>query len=186
MKRRAVNSALRWMLAAWTLWAFVLACPTVVHSHLGGENPHQHDPSDCVPDAHSYPFAPEALLSGHGGGLCLSAADFHQHGCLPLLGAVKYLPMPTEPCGLRCKAPCGLHCKAPCGWPLAVVAATAQGRRACSSAVTGDHLQLASPVDLSGECIGRSGQREIPAVGAAPSAPLCDRARHERSGVLLA
>ena len=178
MKKLAVENALRWVLAAWTLAASVFVAPTVAHDHPGGCRSHQHDPADCVPDGLSQSFTPEALQNGREGGTCLLAADFHRHGYFLLLGAVKYLPMPSEPASP--------HSKSPCGWETILVVSSARGLRACSNGVAGDHLQLASPADLSVDCICQSGQHEIPALGVALSAPLCDRARHERSGVQLA
>jgi hypothetical protein len=178
MNRPAVENALRWMLAAWTLGASVFVAPTVVHGHVGGRRSHQHHPADCVPDGLSQSFLPEAPRNGYEGRTCLSAADFHRHRSFSLLEAVKYVPMPSEPVSP--------HGKSPCGWETIPVVSSARGLRACSHGVAGDHLQLASPADLSVECICQSGQHKTPAPGAAPSAPLCDRARHERSGVQLA
>jgi hypothetical protein len=178
MKRRTVEIALRWMLAAWTLGASAFVTPTVAHAHPGGYSPHQHDSADCVPDGLSPSFTPEAPKKGYEGRTCLSAADFHHHGCFLLLGAVGYLPTPSEPVGP--------HGQLPCGWETILVVSSAQGLRACSNGVAADHLKLASLADISMECICQSGQDAIPVLGVAPSAPLCDRARHERSGVLLA
>jgi hypothetical protein len=178
MNRSAVKNALRWMLAAWTLAASVFASSTVAHSHPGGCRSHQHDTAGCVPDGLSHSFTPEALPIGHESGARLLAADFHQHPCLLLPGAVKYLPMPSEPAGP--------HSNSPWGWETILVVSSAQGLRACSSGVAEDYLQLASLADRLMECTRQSGQHKIPALGVAPSAPLCDRARHERSGVLLA
>jgi len=144
----------------------------------GGVGSHQHDPADGVPDRLSQSHTPDAPQNGHEGGTCLPVADFHQHGCFLLLGAVKCLPMPSEPVSP--------HSKSPCSWETILVVSSPQGLRACSNGVAGDHLQLASLADRSVECICQSGQHEIPPLAAGPSAPLCDRARHERSGVQLA
>ena len=178
MNKPVVENALRWMLAAWTLGASSFVAPTVVHSHTGGLRSHRHDLADGAPDGLVRSFLPEALRNGYEGRTCLSAADIHQHGRFLLLGAVKYLPMPSEPVSP--------HSKSLCGWETILVVSSAQGLRACSNGVAGDHLQSASLAALSVECTCQSGQQEIIALGVAPSAPLCDRARHERSGVQLA
>jgi len=179
MNKPAVENALRWMLAVWTLWASSSVLPPLVHSHLGGRQPHEHDRAGCVPHGRSCSLAPTALQNGYEGGTCLSAADFHRHGYSRLLGFVKYLPTPTEPSGP--------HGKLRWGWETIVGVSAVRALRACSNGVAGDHwLQSASPADLSVNCVCQSGQHEIPVLGVAPSAPLCDRARHERSGVQLA
>jgi hypothetical protein len=178
MKKLAVENALRWVLAAWTLAASVFVAPTVAHGHPGGHRSHQHDPADCVADGQWESFTPKALQDGHEGETCLSAADFHRHGYFLLLGAVKYLPIPSEPVSP--------HSKSLCGWETILVVSSAQGSRASSNGVAGNHSELASLADLSVDCIWQAGQHEMHALGAAPCAPLCDRARHERSGVLLA
>jgi hypothetical protein len=179
MKKLAVEKALRWMLAAWTLVAFVSAAPTVVHSHSDGYRSHQHDPAARVPDGLTQSLTPRALQDGCEGGSHLSAADFHKHGGVWLLGFVKYLPTPTKPVSSDSESRC-------CGSEPMPVVVSAQGWRACSNGVAGDYLQSVSLAALSVECICQSGQQETPVLGVAPSAPLCDRARHERSGVLLA
>lgn len=178
MNKLAVESALRWMLAAWTLLATTFASPTFAHSHLEGGSPHGHDRSDCVSADLPQPSRPGDDQGGYHGGMSLSGADFHEHRCLLLLGAVEYLPITSEPGSS--------HQKSPCSWETIIVVSAAQGIRACSNGLAVDHLQLASLANRSVDCICPSGQHEIPVLDAAPSAPLCDRARHERSGVQLA
>ena len=175
MKRLAVENAMRWTLAACTLCASVFASSAVLHSHPGGKSPHQHEQADPVLNALSHSIAPKALAGGCEGGTYLSDADLHQHGYLLLLGAVKYLPISGSP-----------HGKSPCGWETLIIAvSTAPGLRACSNGAVAGHFELVALADLSG-CICLSGQREIPSSSAAPGSLLCDRARHERSGVQLA
>ena len=152
MTKPAVENVVRWMLAAWTLGASSFASPTVVHGHWGGNRPHQHDRAITF-RVISHSFAPEALQDGHEGGTYLSAADVHQHGRLLLLGAVKYLPMPSEPSGP--------HDKSPCGWETIIAVSAAQGVRTWSKGLAVDHSGLASLADLSVGCICQSKQHEI-------------------------
>lgn len=178
MNKSAVENVLRWMLAAWTLLATTFAFPTFAHSHFDGDRPHGHDRSDCVSADLPQPSRPGDDQGGYHGGMSLSGADFHEHRCLLLLGAVEYLPITSEPGSS--------HQKSPCGWETIIAVSAAQGIRACSNGLAVDHLQLASLANRSVDSICPSGQNEIPVLDAAPSAPLCDRARHERSGVQLA
>jgi hypothetical protein len=174
MNKFAVENALRGVLAAWMLLATTFASSTLSHSHSEGYRPHGHDRSDCVSAASN----PGADRGGHHDEMSLAGADSHQHRFLVLLGAVEYLPMPSEPASP--------HDKSPCGWDTIIAVSAAQGIRACSNGLAVDHLQLASLANRSVDCICPSGQHEIPVLDVAPSAPLCDRARHERSGVQLA
>jgi hypothetical protein len=178
MKNRSVENPLRWMLAAWSLLATMLGSSAFVHSHSGGDQPHRHARSAWVPNAPSHPFVPGAAQGSYEGGLCLSAADFHRHGRILLLGAIKYLPTPGEPA-----IP---HGKSPCDWDTIIAVSAAQRTRACSNGVAVGHCELGSLADFCVGCVCPTGQQEIPALGFAQSAPLCDRARHERSGVQLA
>lgn len=179
MKKLAVENALRCVLAAWTLLATTLGSSIFAHSHIEGDRPHQHDRSDCVSYASAHSCTSVAVEDSHEGDVCLSAADFHQHGCGLLPGAIKYLPTPSAP-----NIP---HGTSPYGWETIIAVSAAQGTRACSNGVAAvGHWQLGSPVDLCVGCVCPTGQHETSVLGVAPSTPLCDRARHERSGVLLA
>jgi len=179
MKKLAVANAMRWMLAAWTLWASSFASPNILHEHPGGGNPHQHDEADLLSNTHAHSIAHEAVASGCESGGFFSAADLHQHRYLLLLGAVKYLPMPTEPVGRHGDSPCG-------GETTIVAVSTAPGLRACSNGGVAGHFGLVPLANLAVGCICPSGRREVPPSDVAPGSLLCDRARHERSGVLLA
>jgi hypothetical protein len=173
MKNTLVENALRWMLAAWMLLATSVTYSAFVHGHSGGDLSHQHDKSDCTL---SHSSAPAAFLGGYDNDVGLSAVDAHRHGCLMLLGAITYHPMPGEPSGS--------HEKSPSGWETIAVSA-AQGVRTLSKGLAVDHSGPASLAVSSISCICESKQRETLYADVAPASPLCDRARHERSGVQL-
>ena len=109
--------------------------------------------------------------------MSLSAVDFHRHGCLVLLGAVTYQPMSGESTNS--------HEKSPIGWETIAISA-AQGVRTLSKGLAVDHSGLVALTILSISCICESKQCETRCAGVAPASLLCDRARHERSGVQLA
>jgi hypothetical protein len=174
MKNVSVENGLRWMLAALMLLATSVTSSTYVHGHSGGNLSHQHDKSGCTL---SRSFAPVAFLGGYNNDVSLSAVDVHRHGCLMLLGTITYQPMSGEPC-------CS-HEKSPSGREMIVTVSAAQGVRTWSKGLTVDHSGLASLAVFSIGCICESKQHETLCAGAAPASPLCDRARHERSGVQL-
>ena len=181
MKKLAVENALRWVLAAWTLGVSVLAPATVVHRHSGGNNPHQHCQPDHAPDASSYSsFVPGALPKSYEGGACPLTADLHKHPGLLLLGAVKHLPVPIEPV-----SPDG---KSPGGWETISTILSARSFRACSASTftLADDFGLVPVADFAVGCVCSKEQREVPTSSISLGSQLCDRARHERSGVQLA
>jgi hypothetical protein len=175
MKNASVENGVRWMLAAWMLLATSVTVPTFVHSHSGGNLSHQHDDSVCD---RSHSLAPAALRDCHDGTISLSAVDVHHHGGLALLGAVTHQPMPGEPSGSHEKSPSGLE--------TIVGVSAAQGIRTLTKGLAVDHSGLASSAAYSIGCICESKPHETLYAGVAPASPLCDRARHERSGVQLA
>ena len=174
MKNASVKNVFRWMLAAWMLLATSVTSSTYVHGHNGGNLSHRHDKSDCTL---SRSFTPAAFYGGYNNDVSLSAVDIHRHGCLAVLGAITHQPMPGEPSGS--------HEKSPSGWETIVVSA-AQGVRTLSKGLAVDHSGPTSLAVLSISCICESKQHENLSASAAPTSPLCDRARHERSGVQLA
>ena len=174
MQNVSVENGVRWMLAAWMLLATSVTVPTFVHSHSGGNLSHQHDNSVCE---RSHSLASAALRDCHDGTISLSAVDVHRHGGLALLGAITHQPMPGEPSGS--------HEKSPNGWETIVIS-TAQGVRTLTKGLAVDRSGLASSTVFSMGCICESKQHETLYAGLAPASPLCDRARHERSGVQLA
>ena len=157
MKNVSVENALRWMLAAWMLLATSVTSSTFVHGHSGGNLSHQHDKSDCTL---SHSFAPAAFHDGHDSDVSLSAVDVHRHGCLVLLGAITYQPMPGEPSGS--------HEKSPSGWETIVAVSAAQGVRTLSKSLAVDHSGLASLAVFSIGCICESKQHETLCAGACP------------------
>lgn len=174
MKILAVENALRWMLAAWMLLATTFPSSTLSHSHFEGDDHHEHGPSDCI----SVAFVPGADRGGHHGEMSLAGADHHRHRFLLLLETVEHLPMPSEPASSQEKSPCG--------WDTIIAVSAAPGIRGHSHGLAVDHSRVASLANRSADCICQSGQREIPSSSAALGSLLCDRARHERSGVQLA
>jgi hypothetical protein len=174
MKNVSVENVLRWMLAAWMLLATSVTYSTYVHGHSGGNLAHGHGKSDCTL---SRSFAQAAFFGGYNNDVSLSAVDIHRHGWLMLLGAIAHQPMPGEPSDS--------HEKAPNGWETIVAISGAQSARTLAKGLTVDHSGLASLAVFSISCIGESKQRETLCAGLAPASPLCDRARHERSGVQL-
>jgi hypothetical protein len=175
MKNVSVENALRWMLAAWMLLATSITSSTYVHGHNGGNFAHQHDRFDY---AISYPSVPAAFQDGHDNDLSLSTVDVHGHRCLGLLGTITCLPMPGEPTDS--------HGKSPIDWETIVAVSATQGARTLVKNLAVDHSGLASLAVFSISCICESKQHETLCAGLAPASPLCDRARHERSGVQLA
>ena len=174
MKNVSVENALRWMLAAWMLLATSVTSSTFVHGHSGGNLSHEHDRYDCT---FSHSSVSATFHDGHDIGISLSAVDVHRHGCLVLLGAITYQPMPGESSGS--------HEKSPSGWETIVAVSAVQSVRTLSKGVALDHCWLESFANLSVGCISPAKQRETLSSGVVVASPLCDRARHERSGVQL-
>jgi hypothetical protein len=174
MKNATVEKTLRWMLAAWMLLAMSVTSSTIVHGHSGGNLSHQHDRPDCTL---SHSMVPAQFHNGHEHEASLSTADVHRHGCITLLGAVAYLPIPDEPVGS--------HGKSPTGWETIVVVSPAHSVRTVSKALTVGEPGLVSIVGVAIGCTCESKQHETRCAGNVPASRLCDRARHERSGVQL-
>jgi hypothetical protein len=171
MKNVSVENAFRWILAASMLLATTVTSSTYVHDHGGGSLSHQHGKSDGTI---SHCFTPTTLHDDHDASVSRSACEFHGHGCLMLFG----LPLPGEPSGS--------HQKLPNGWETIVTVSAAQTIRAPSKSLLGSHFGLASQAVLATGCVCEWKQLEHTCNRAAPAFPLCDRARQERSGVLLA
>jgi len=175
MRSVSVKNAFRWMLAAWMLVATSVASSTYVHGHSGGNLAHQHDEYD---HAGSHPLMSVSVHDGHDDDIVgLSAVDVHRHGCLVLLGTITYQSMPDGTSGSSEKQPCG--------WDTIVAVSAAQGVRALSKGLTADHCALAAPTILAIGCVYEVNRPALACADVAPASILCDRARHERSGVLL-
>jgi len=170
------KDVVRWLLAAWMLLATSMSSVSFVHSHRGGHLTHRHGASD---HAICGPLAPEGVGEDHDAGASLSAVNVHHHGFVTLLGGVTCLPRPSGPTAPQEKSPCNWCCWAATVWAVQVVRAGSDTRIADRFFSFSDPLIAAgAPADLR--------QQATLCAGAAPTAPLCDRARHERSGVLLA
>lgn len=160
------------------LVATSVASSTYVHGHSGGNLAHQHDEYD---HAGSHPLMPVPVHDDYDGHdddfVGLSAVDVHRHGCLVLLGTIAYQSTPDGSSGSPEKHPCG--------WDTIVAVSAAQGVRALSKGLTADHCALAAPTILAIGCVCEAKQPALAYADIAPVSPLCDRARHERSGVLL-
>lgn len=172
--KNTVENAFRCMLAALMLLATSVTSSTIVHGHNGGNLSHQHDQTDS---AILQSCIPTVFHNSHDAGTNLSNANVHLHGCLLLLGKVTFLQTPSEPSGS--------HEKSPCCWETIVAVPSALRVCTLSKGVTIDHSRLASFTCASIEYICQSNQHENLYAGIAPASLLCDRARHERSGVQL-
>jgi hypothetical protein len=179
MKRLTVENTFRWLLAAWMLVATSVASSTYMHSHSGGSLAHQHDEYD---HAASHPVMPVPVHGDHDGHdhdiVSLSAVDVHRHGFLAMLGTITYQSVPDGSSGSSERQPYG--------WDTIVAVSAVQGVRAMSKSVASDHCSLAAPTVLAIGCVCEVKQPALSCADTAPVSPLCDRARHERSGVLLA
>jgi hypothetical protein len=175
MKKGPVKKILRWLLAAWTLLAMSGPSWTYVHSHAGGDVSHRHDESSLTI---SHQPSPSTLHDDHHDAVGATAADIHRHGRLTLLGGMTHDPVPS--------GPSHSHEGAPTRWETIVTVSAAQGGRTLSKVLTVDSFSPLSLPAVAGGSFGESKQPLPFAAGVAPTSPLCDRARHERSGVLLA
>jgi hypothetical protein len=174
MKNSAVESGLRWTLAASMLLMMPLSSTTFVHQHSGGGAAHHHKLTDhsSLPPTSPLPFDDDGDRNGVG----MSAVDVHHHGCLLFLGMVTYQSGPGNPSDSHRQAPRGLE---------TAFVLSPSGVQTFSKSLAADHLQLAASTAVSTGCVGES-MRPVLSPGAfAPASLLCDRARHERSGVQL-
>jgi hypothetical protein len=178
MTRQVLNDGLRGLMAAWLLAVTAFPSSVIAHSHSGGERLHHHGENGCDVGRFATPLrldSPDDLRDREA---CLAADDFHRHGYFGVLGVAKYLPSSGEPCGSECDSPCY--------WEVAL----------------GNAASPCVPTGANGAWVGHWGLAgaadDLPADGICPIAhdgtsacslatsPLCDRARHERSGVQLA
>jgi hypothetical protein len=172
MKNTSVENALRCLLAALMLLATSATHSTYVHGHSGGNRSHEHDGPDCFTRS-QLPVTP---YDGNATSVCLSADDIHRHQCFALFGSITYKSASGEQTDSHGKSTC-------CGTSVIAVSAC-HSVRGLSKNLTADHGGLISVANISSGCVCESKQPESFA-GIAPVSPLCDRARHERSGVLL-
>lgn len=178
MKNLAVENALRWVLAAWTLGVSVFAPTTVVHRHFGGQSPHEHSCFDPAPEATLYSCEPVDLCKGLEFTAFSLPTDLHKHPGFLLLGTVKHVPMPGESNG-----PDG---KSPGGWETISTALSSRCLRVSATSSWADDFELAPVADFCAGCASIREHHEVSTSSDVRCSQLCDRARHERSGVQLA
>jgi hypothetical protein len=172
---KLVEDGIRWTLATWMLLATPITSSTYVHSHNGGCATHRHDGCECASSNSSSPTAHHDDCAASAN---LFARDTHRHGCLVWFGTITSHSTPDNSSGP--------HGKNPCDWETIVAVSAAQTIRAPSKNLLGSHFGLASQAVLATGCVCELKRLEPSCTGTAPVSPLCDRARHERSGVLLA
>lgn len=176
MLSKSIVNVFRCLLAAWMLLATSITSSIYAHSHDCGYVAHQH--VGCDHRTHDSNF----LHDEHGGYSSVSAAKTHHHGFLFLPGIAACLPSSEHE---RTSLPGD---KSPCSWCVWVgVVSTAK----CADISPQKELKIVRPAaDYSStalrECLCISKQQTSYCTGAVFVLPLCDRARHERSGVLLA
>jgi uncharacterized protein YcbX len=175
MRNTSVTNALRWMLAAWMLLA-TSVMSSVIHGRSGGYLSYQHDKSDCTPWCSS---VTAAFHGDHEDDASRFAVDVHRHVPLALLGTTKCLPSSDHPTVPHDRSQCSW-----CAWVDAV--SVAQVVRISSKELTIDQFWPGCLTSALIDGFGESKQYATLCSGIAPSFPLCDRARHERSGVQLA
>lgn len=173
MRNTSAENALRCLLVALMLLATSVTHSTYVHGHSGGNHSHEHSGAND----HTRSQLPVTSHDGNETSVCLSADEVHRHQCLALLGAITYKSLPGRQTDSHDKSTC-------CGTPIVAVSAS-HSVRSLSKSPAVDHSGLASLAVLSISCICESKQHETLCAGLAPATPLCDRARHERSGVQL-
>ena len=178
MKNLAVESALRWVLAAWTLAVSVFAPTTVVHRHSGGQDPHEHNYFDPAPETTLYSFEPMDHREGLEFATSSWPTDLHKHPGFLLIGTVKHVPLPGESNGTNGKS-LG-------GWETISIALSSRCLRASAASSWADDFELAPVADFCAGCACLREHQEVSTSSDVRCSQLCDRARHERSGVQLA
>jgi hypothetical protein len=175
MKTRPVQIVTRCLLAAWMLAATWGTSSTYLHSHDGGGLAHQHDEHGSAISHDLTPASPHHECEGD---TIPAAPSVHRHGCLVLLGALAYQPVPERSSDS--------HQRHSCGWETVVAISNAQSVRSPSKSLAASCWGLAVLAALPVGCVCETRRPEYSRAGAMPASTLCDRARHERSGVLLA
>jgi hypothetical protein len=174
MRNTSVTNALRWMLAAWMLLA-TSVMPSWSYGHSDGYFPNQHKVTDCTQRCS---FAPTTFCGNRDNDVSLSA-DVHNHGSLKLLGSIKCSPPSGQPTIPHDGSKCSW-----CAW-ISIISA-AQGIRISPKELTYGQFLLDG---LTSALINGFGESNLHGNFCSYDAlvfPLCDRARHERSGVQLA
>ena len=191
MSNPSIQNGLRLFVAAAVLTATTITTPGVVHSHSGGQRPHDHGlgqrslgqwhwrHTSGTPAAdHSCGAGapPKVVAADHHDRHAVAAADdLHRH-VLVFLGSAMSLPGSDQRSGGQEGSPSGRE-----------LLFSLPYRNLMSGPTGGSSdLQwwLTSEVD---QCVDRNVvEQEVPPANVAPVPFLCDRARHERSGVQLA
>jgi len=182
MTNRVAEKGLRLLLAVWLLAATVFTPSTIIHAHAGGGNPHDHPPADpghhrdtshhgphATPDHHDH-------HSHHSHHVTSAGGDRHGH--------VRFAPLKSRPFSPDSRQSDQSE-EELSGDRQCILAVRLSGN---SHSFSGGLLLLISKLPSvadhrsdSGPIV-RCGARPC-MVGAPP--PLCEIARHERSGVLL-
>jgi hypothetical protein len=176
MKNASVKNAFRSLLAAWTLLALSMSSATFVHCHSGGCLSHG---QNAAHDSLAGSVAPVNLHDDHEGTASLSVANVHHHGFVTLLGTLTCLPASggsTVP-----------HDESPCNWCCWIATASTAEivRPASESRVRDPSGPPLGPLVLTIRADSPSWHETL-RVDLPRATLLCDRARHERSGVQLA
>jgi hypothetical protein len=176
MRTASVGNIERWLLASWMLTGALLPPVSITHAHENGGQHHRHDSA-----THSQIAATASHRTfetpGHADRECDSAAsaDVHQHVFLGWLGSVRCSPIPN-PSDKPPPLPAD-------GFSLPLVAACPS----CpASAFSSPSWLSTSPPNSEKPIVQPPTQILGRGPSVAPTSALCDRARHERSGVQLA
>jgi hypothetical protein len=175
MKNVSAENALRSMLAAWMLLATSATSSTFVHEHHGGSVAHEHGEAGCAP-THCH-WLPDCA-DNHDGEVSSAAADVHRHGTLRLFGAV--LPMPPSGPSGSCEKDFSGGCE------TIVALSAAPSVRNLLRGLAVEQTGSVSTATVPIGCVCETSPTAFSCARVAPVSFLCDRARHERSGVLLA
>jgi hypothetical protein len=177
MRTASVGHIERWLLASWMLVAATLPPVAVTHAHANGRGTHRHAKT-TYSHVHRHPAAEERTPGTSDlvrfRGMSLDAADVHGHIFLGWVGSIACSPV-TNPKDSDQQP-------ASDDGGLALVAAPMVRPTTVGASAWGLVPQVNSEVAFVRLAHDDAGREPW----ATPSPPLCDRARHERSGVQLA
>jgi hypothetical protein len=170
MRNVMVENAVRWMLAASMLLSASVMSSTYVHAHGGGDLLHQHGGAG---DVHSCEFD---LAASHDVETCLESGGTHSHLFFMLWGAKICVPAAERPAGA------GARAELPCGQDTAVCFTSSASVLAVTRLASIDQTSSTFCLDTAGGSL--EPKRAVSFCAGLPQVSLlCDRARHERSGV---
>ena len=148
---------------------------SVTHDHGSVHLACRSDGAPCARECSSTSMA----FHGDDHGANLFAADVPCHGCLALLG--------TTDGSASADRPTAPHDRSQCNWCAWIgTVSVAKDVRVSLRELTLGQCLLGGLISASTDGSGESNLRGAFASCGAPFFPLCDRARHERSGVQLA